>query len=61
MSSIRFVYTENGKEKSSLDEHKRRVKIMEHNKRINELYPIHQQQESTNEDGGNEYGKKNNY
>lgn len=40
MSPIQFVYTENGKEKSSLDEHKRRTQIMEHNKRLNELYPV---------------------
>ena len=40
MTKIQFVYTENGKEKSSLDEHKRRIKIMEHNKRLNELYPV---------------------
>ena len=40
MIPIRFIYTENGKEKSSLDEHKRRVEIMEHNQRLNKLYPI---------------------
>ena len=37
---VKFVYTENGKEKSSLDEHKKRVEIMEHNKRLNEMYPV---------------------
>lgn len=40
MLPIQFIYTENGKEKSSLDEHKRRVEIMEHNKRLNEMYPV---------------------
>lgn len=40
MLPIQFVYTENGKEKSSLDEHKRRTQIMKHNKRLNELYPV---------------------
>ena len=40
MLLIQFVYTENGKEKSSLDEHKRRTQIMKHNKRLNELYPV---------------------
>ena len=40
MLKIQFNYTENGKEKSSLDEHKRRVEIMEHNKRLNKMYPI---------------------
>lgn len=30
MLPIQFVYTENGKEKSSLDEHARRVEILEH-------------------------------
>ena len=37
---VQFVYTENGKQKSSLDEHRRRVEIMEHNKRTNEQYPV---------------------
>lgn len=40
MTKIQFVYMENGKEKSSLDEHKRRIEIMKHNKRLNELYPV---------------------
>ena len=40
MIPIKFIYTENGKEKSFLDEHKRRVEIMEHNKRLNEMYPV---------------------
>ena len=40
MIPIKFIYTENGKEKSSLDEHKRRNEIMEHNKRLRELYPL---------------------
>lgn len=44
MIPIRFIYTENGKEKSSLDEHKRRVEIMEHNQRLRELYPINKKQ-----------------
>lgn len=30
-SVINFIYTENGKERSSLDEHRRRVEILEHN------------------------------
>jgi len=33
MLPIQFIYTENGKRKSSLDEHKRRCEIMEHNKK----------------------------
>lgn len=36
MLPVQFVYTENGKEKSFLDEHRRRVEIMEHNKRLHE-------------------------
>lgn len=36
MIPVQFIYTENGKKKSSLDEHKRRVEIMEHNKRLHE-------------------------
>ena len=50
MLSIQFLYTENGKKKTSLDEHQRRVEIMEHNKRLNEMYPVYQHQESENED-----------
>lgn len=40
MREIKFIYVENGKEKSSLDEHRRRVEIMEHNKSLNKLYPV---------------------
>ena len=40
MTQIRFVYTENGKEKSSLDEYRRRVEIMKHNKELNEMYSV---------------------
>lgn len=40
MLSVQFVYTENGKEKSSLDEHTRRVEILDYNKRLNEQYPV---------------------
>ena len=40
MLPIQFIYTENGKKKSSLSEHERRCEILEHNKRLNELYPI---------------------
>lgn len=36
MLPIQFVYTENGEEKSSLDEHKRIVEILEHNKKLQE-------------------------
>ncbi|MBQ4523429.1 MAG: hypothetical protein IJA10_10850 [Lachnospiraceae bacterium] len=36
MLPVQFVYTENGVKKSSLDEHKRRVEILEHNKRLHE-------------------------
>lgn len=32
--NIKFVYTENGKEKSSLDEYRRRCEIMEHNQKL---------------------------
>lgn len=40
MLPVQFVYTENGKQKSSVDEHKRRCEIMEHNKRLQEQCPI---------------------
>lgn len=36
----RFVYTENGEMKSSLDEHERRVEILEHNQRLQREYPV---------------------
>lgn len=45
MIPIQFVYTENGEQKSSLDEHRRRVEILEHNKRLNEQYPVYVNQE----------------
>lgn len=38
---VRFVYTENGVEKSFLDEHKRRCEIMEHNQRLQKEYPVY--------------------
>lgn len=38
---VKFMYTENGEDKSSLDEHKRRCEIMEHNQRLHEEYPIY--------------------
>lgn len=41
MENIKFVYTENGKEKSSLDEHRRRCEIMEHNQRLQKEYPVY--------------------
>ena len=41
MENIRFVYTENGKEKSSLDEHRRRCEIMERNQRLQKEYPVY--------------------
>ena len=44
MTQIRFIYTENGKEKSSLAEHKRRVEIMAHNKELNKMYPVKKKQ-----------------
>lgn len=31
---IKFVYTENGNEKTSLDEHRRRVEILQHNQEL---------------------------
>jgi len=34
MIPIQVVYTENGKEKSSLDEHRRRVEILRHNQEL---------------------------
>lgn len=37
---IRAVYVENGQEKSSLDEHRRRVRILEHNKKLTEQHPV---------------------
>ena len=42
MLPIQFVYTENGKQKTSLDEHKRRCEIMEHNKRLQKQHPVYQ-------------------
>lgn len=42
MLPIQFVYVENGKEKSSIDEHRKRCEIMEHNKRLNKQYPLYQ-------------------
>lgn len=41
MLPIQFVYAENGKEKTSLDEHERILQIMEHNKRLAEQYPVY--------------------
>lgn len=46
MLPVQFVYTENGKQKSSLDEHRRRCEIMEHNKRLQEQYPVLQKQKT---------------
>lgn len=40
MIPISFIYTENGNEKTSLDEHKKRVEILEHNKRLNQQYSV---------------------
>ena len=40
MLPVQFTYTENGKSKNSLDEHKRKNEILTHNKRLNELYPV---------------------
>lgn len=40
MSQIQFVYSENGKRKSDLDEHRRRVEILELNKRSYAEYPL---------------------
>lgn len=37
MLPVKFIYTENGKQKSSLDEHKRRCDIMEHNKKLSSI------------------------
>lgn len=44
MKNIKFIYTENGKEKSSLDEHRRRCEIMEHNQRLQKEYPVYMEQ-----------------
>ncbi len=44
MLPVRFVYTENEEEKTSLDEHARRVEILEHNKRLNEQYTVYLEQ-----------------
>lgn len=45
MIPIQFVYTENGQQKSSLDEHRRRCEIMEHNKRLHEEFLAKQKKE----------------
>lgn len=50
MIPIQFVYTENGERKSSLDEHRRRVEILEHNKRLSEQYPVYVNQEKKTEE-----------
>ena len=50
--NIKFVYTENGKEKSSLDEYRRRCEIMEHNQKLQKEYPVYMEskdEEITNE------------
>lgn len=46
MLPVQFVYTENGKQKTSLDKHRRRCEIMEHNKRLQEQYPIFRKQKT---------------
>lgn len=43
MLPVQFIYTENGKKKSSLDEHRRRCEIMEHNKRLNEQCSVYRE------------------
>ena len=43
MLPVQFIYTENGKKKSSLDEHRRRCEIMEHNKRLNKQCPVYRE------------------
>lgn len=40
MLPVKFIYTEIGKQKSSLDEHKRRCEVMEHNKKLCQEYPL---------------------
>lgn len=45
MIPIQFVYIENGQQKSSLDEHRRRCEIMEHNKRLHEEFLANQKKE----------------
>ena len=45
MIPIQFVYTENGQQKSSLDEHRRRCEIMEHNKRLHDEFLANQKKE----------------
>ncbi len=40
MDRINFVYSENEKEKSFLDEYRRRCEIMEHNQQLQKEYPI---------------------
>lgn len=49
MLPFQVVYTENGVIKSSLDEHRRRVEILEHNKRLCEQYPIYVNQDKKTE------------
>lgn len=41
MLPIQFVYTENGEEKSSLEEQKRRLEIAEHNQKLTKDYPVY--------------------
>lgn len=40
-----FVYTENGVQKSSVDEYKRRVEIAKHNQQLQKDYPIYTNRE----------------
>ena len=46
MENIKFVYTENGKEKFSLDEHRRKCEIMERNQKLQKDYLIYIKQEN---------------
>lgn len=50
MLPVQFVYTENCESKSSLDEHRRRCEIMEHNKRLNKQYPVYVNQDKKSEE-----------
>lgn len=40
MLQIQFIYSENGKQKSDLDDYKRRVEILELNKRLYSECPL---------------------
>lgn len=47
MLPVQFVYAENGEEKSSLDEHRRRVEILKHNQELIERCNKKQEENKT--------------